>query len=145
MACAVRQGDREKVVELLEAKGGNANLQNDTGNSLLMLACRYVGGSTDIIKELLDQGASLCVCCDAGKTPMHDLLWMIGGQQHFDIVKRFIMDTQHQGNMFLMEDHHGYTPLDYLQEALWPEFNSFLACNACVFWPQGEALGEHFT
>lgn len=119
----------------LIARSGDVNLQNDTGNSLLMLACRYVGGSTDIIKDLVDRGAAISVCCDAGKTPMHDLCWMISGQQHFDIVKTFILRTQDEGNMFLVEDHHGYTPLDYLQEKLWAEFNSFLACHACVFWP----------
>jgi hypothetical protein len=113
-----------------------ANAQNADGNTLLMLACRYLDGG--MINFLVDSGAGVCVCCDAGKTPMHDLLWMLTSAAQFPVVELIMKTAGPPRNLLLVEDHHGYTPLDYLPKAMWPEFNSFVSAKSHEFWPAGE-------
>jgi hypothetical protein len=135
---AVRQGDMEKLWALV-SDGKVANTQNRWGNSLLMLACRYVSGSGEAVKLLLKRSAQVCVCCDAGKTPMHDLCWMIRTRDQLEVVKLVMFEAGPPRNLLLVEDHHGQTPLDYLSEDLHEDMNHFIEAHKQVFWPSNQA------
>lgn len=137
LANAVRSGDMAKLWCLVpDARA--ANMQNKWGNSLLMLACRYMGNTGDAVKLLLHRQASVCVCCDAGKTPMHDLCWMIRTEEQFELFKLVMFAAGPPRNLLLVEDHHGQTPLDYLPEDLYEKCNAFIEQHKNVFWPRVE-------
>lgn len=61
----IKKGDRVKVREWLAA-GGDANLRNKLGWSLLMLAALH--GRTDIVDDLLASGADADLTNDFGDT-----------------------------------------------------------------------------
>jgi hypothetical protein len=135
---AVRQGDLSKLWELLpDTKAANA--QNKWGNSLLMLACRYVAETGEVVKLLLKRKAQVCVCCDAGKTPMHDLCWMIKTPDQLELFKLIMFAAGPPRNLLLVEDHHGQTPLDYLSKDLYADCNAFIEEHKHVFWPMQPA------
>jgi ankyrin repeat protein len=123
-------------VQELVVDRAHANAQNTDGNTILMLACRYV--SEGVIRFLVDSGADLCVCCDAGKTAFHDLLWMLNTVEQFPVVELLMKNSGPLRNLLLVEDQHGFTPLDYLPKEMWHEFNKFLTANADQFWPPGQ-------
>ena len=103
-----------------------------------MLACRYMGNTGDAVKLLLHRQANVCVCCDAGKTPMHDLCWMIRTEEQFELFKLVMFAAGPPRNLLLVEDHHGQTPLDYLPEDLYEKCNAFIEQHKNVFWPRVE-------
>ena len=62
-----RTGETEQLAALL-AQGMPANLRNERGDSLLMLACYH--GHVETARVLLDHGADPELLNDAGQTPL---------------------------------------------------------------------------
>lgn len=62
-----RAGDAERLAAYLDA-GVPANLTNDNGDSLLMLAAYY--GRPETVDALIARGADVNRCNDAGQTPL---------------------------------------------------------------------------
>jgi Ankyrin repeats (many copies) len=77
-----------------------------------------------------EAGVSLRVCCDGGRTVLHDACWT----QHpsFDCI-RYILE-HHQSDLVYCTDRRGFTPLDYVprdSHAAWHAF--LLDCGADLF------------
>ena len=76
---AARDGDRDRVVELLR-KGVEASKPDTSGYTALHYAAR--AGHTHIVKELLRGGADVNATTGGGATPLHRAAY----QGHKDVV-----------------------------------------------------------
>ena len=119
---AVRNGDLKKVRELQKA-GKNLQSSNNFGESIVHTAARR--GQFGILRFLTEEaGVSLKVCCDSGRTPLHDACWT--STPNFACV-RFILN-KHPEFLFIA-DRRGFTPLQYAPNETWGEWGNFLEEN----------------
>ena len=119
MALAVRNGDIEHLRRRLEA-GENLQCGNKFGESIVHTACRR--GNVDMLKFLLHEAKlSARVCCDYGRTPLHDACWT--AEPSFEIVDILLEACP---DFLYMTDKRGFTPLAYVRREHWPTWNAYL-------------------
>jgi hypothetical protein len=115
---AVRQKDMASI-KAAHAAGKDVNCRNPFGESVVHMSCRK--GSRDILYFLLHKaGASVRICCDSGRNPLHDACWT--AKPSFDCVKIVLHQCP---DLLLSKDKRGFTPLDYVPRDCWRAWNMF--------------------
>jgi hypothetical protein len=75
---------------------------------------------------------SLRVCCDQGRTALHDAAWT--GQPNFDAIRILLLDCP---DALLLQDNRNFTPLDFVPKDAHEDWNAFLLANRDLVLPKG--------
>ena len=118
---AFRERDITKLKQIKE-EGRSLQCCNRFGESLIHMACRR--GFDDIVSFLLDEGVSLRVKDDFGRTPLVDAFWT--AQPNQELVKLMILC---EPSLLFISDKRGHTPLDYTRKNDWEAWVEFLSKN----------------
>ena len=127
MAHLVRTNNAAKLGEALKC-GLSPNPCNEYGESLLHTICRR--GKDVLLRVMLENGSSLAVSDDFGRTPLHDACWMSAS---FDVVQ--ILLQHHVRRLFFLADSRGSLPLDYVQPQHYGAWIQFLDSHKDEYWP----------
>lgn len=123
---AVRNSDLEGLTDL-RTSGKRMDACNKYSESVLHIACRRA--SVEVVEYLLQNGASLEVTDDYGRTPAHDACWRT--EPYFELIA-MILDRNSE--LLRYVDKRGHTPLEYVREEHWPAWREFLRCNHEKYW-----------
>lgn len=116
---AVREAETETLHRMKES-GRDLNARNKFGESVLHICCRR--GSTQVLDFLLQQvQLSPRVCCDYGRTPLHDACWT--SSPNFAIID---MLTKVCPDLWHVRDKRGFTPLEYVSREQWNVWGTYL-------------------
>lgn len=117
---AVREEDID-TLRRLHSQGRSLQCANRFGESIVHIACRR--GSFRVLKFLVEQaGVSCRVCCDFGRTSLHDACWT--STPNFKLIG-FLLDLC--PDLLYLTDKRGSTPLSYVRQQNYHEWCSFLA------------------
>lgn len=105
---AVRQDDVPSLREMW-LEGRPMQCGNKFGESILHMACRRSSVGT-VRFLLLEAGVSPRLCCDYGRTPLHDACW--SSQPNFMIIELLLESCP---DLLHIRDKRGFTPLDYVR------------------------------
>ena len=108
----ITKATREENVEALRKLHKNGKVlqcANRFGESIVHIACRR--GSLKTLQFLLNEANVSCrVCCDYGRTSLHDACWT--SVTNFEVIS-FLLDAC--PDLLYMKDRRGFTPLDYVR------------------------------
>jgi len=125
---AVRKSDKKLFAGLISS-GLSRNPCNKFGESILHMVCRR--GDHEILKLLMDNGATVQVSDDFGRTPLHDACWTC--KPCFKSIEMILEKDIH---LLHIVDCRGSPPLEYVKRENWREWNEFFEKQKEVFWPQ---------
>ena len=74
-----------------------------------------------MVRFLLDEGVSVRLRDDYGRTPLHDALWT--QEPEFDLVELLVRVCP---DLLLITDKRGFTPLSYVRRDHWIPWCQFL-------------------
>lgn len=127
---AIRQNDVSTVRSHHNA-GKSLQCGNKFGETIVHAAARR--GNTEVLKFMVEiAGVSVRVCCDGGRTPLHDACWT--GHPDFGTI-RFLLEQC--PDFLLLQDKRNFTPLDFIPKEAHPVWNDFLKANRDLIKPQG--------
>jgi Ankyrin repeats (3 copies) len=127
---AVRQGDITTIRKVAK-KGYNLQCCNKFNETIVHTAARR--GQYDVLEYLTRKaGVSLRVCCDTGRTPLHDAAWST--TPNFRSVTLLLQDCP---DFLGLSDSRQYTPLDYVPRSAYSAWNQFLMENRTLLIPKG--------
>lgn len=127
---AIRQNDVATVRAYHEA-GCNLQCGNKFGESLVHAAARR--GNLPVLKYMAETaGVSLRVCCDGGRTPLHDACWT--SRPDFDTIRYLLEDCP---DFLSLHDNRNFTPLDFIPKDSHEVWNQFLEDNKELVKPKG--------
>merc|ERR1719203_136549 len=116
--------------------GVSPNPCNVHGESLLHKICRT--GDPKTLQILLDAGASVQVCDDFGRTPLHDACWR--AEPCFEIIEMIVSRDMH---LLHMTDVRGATPLSYVHRQHWSRWIEFIDSKKDVWWNAEDAFDDY--
>ena len=127
---AARQGDL-KSIRQLHKKGLNLQCCNRFNETIVHTAARR--GQFEVLEYLSNKvGVSLRVCCDTGRTPLHDAAWST--TPNFQSVTLLLQDCP---DLLGVSDSRQFTPLDYVPRSAFGAWNRFLSENRTLLIPNG--------
>jgi Ankyrin repeats (3 copies) len=133
---AVRHDDLA-TIRKLHAAGHNLQCSNRFQESLLHTVARR--GRFDILKFLVnDAGVSMRVCCDQGRTMMHDAAW--SETPNYECIADIL---EKNPDFLLISDKRGFTPLEYAPKSSWGGWNKFLSSNKELVMPKTTKLNPN--
>jgi Ankyrin repeats (3 copies) len=119
LAHAIREGNLNTLRAMLE-NGHAMQCGNSFGESVVHTACRRE--LYEVLNFLLDEAnVTLKVCCDSGRTPLHDACW--SHKPDWRLVKRLLDECP---DFLYISDKRGLTPLDYVPPSAWKQWCEFL-------------------
>mmetsp|Transcript_9539 Transcript_9539/g.14351 ORF Transcript_9539/g.14351 Transcript_9539/m.14351 type:complete len:222 (-) Transcript_9539:189-854(-) len=122
---AVRNSDVHMLSEL-KRSGYSMSACNEHCESILHLACKR--SSLETVTFLLENGAVI-MADDCGRTPLHDLCWR--GVPNFEIARLLLrIDPR----LMFISEKFGATPLEYLPNYVWEQWNNFLMNEWLTYW-----------
>jgi len=92
------------------------------------MVCRR--GDADLLEIMLENGSSVQVADDYGRTPLHDACW--AATPSFDTVEQI---ASRDITLFHMTDSRGAVPLSYVRREHWSEWIDFLERKKDTWWP----------
>jgi hypothetical protein len=126
---AVRQNDLS-VIRKLHESGHNLQCSNKFQESVIHTVARR--GLCDILTYLTKvAGCSVRVCCDGGRTALHDACWT--GNPSWECL-RIVLELC--PDLLLVMDKRGLTPLDYIPKDVHEEWNEWLLGNVDLLTPR---------
>jgi hypothetical protein len=123
----LRAGAFDKLNKIF-ASGISPNPCNQYGESFVHMICRR--GELAPLQVLLQNGCTLQVTDDYGRTPLHDACW--AARPAFDVVDAVL---RFDIRLVYMTDCRGAVPFSYIRKEQWPEWNQFLESRKDVYWP----------
>lgn len=116
---AVRLGDID-TLRAMHLQGRSMHAGNKFGETVVNSACRR--GSAAVLQFLLREArAPLRVCCDSGRTPLHDACWTTSPPGPIiDIILDECPD------LLYITDKRGFTPLAYVPKERWGDWCHYL-------------------
>lgn len=102
---AVRDQNVDQLKQF-HASGRQLHAGNRFGETILHAACRR--GSLEVVEYLLSIGVPINVCCDYGRTPLHDAAWTT--DTNWKLVDVLL---DHCPDCLYITDRRGFTPLSY--------------------------------
>ena len=126
---AVRENDTDTLRELFSL-GLSPNACNTHGESIVHTASRL--GKLASLQVMLDFGATVSVCDDYGRTPLHDACWQNEHPQ-FGLVEVLL---QHDPHLLFIQDARGSSPMSYIPRDRWNEWTRFFMSKKDLFWPK---------
>mmetsp|Transcript_11200 Transcript_11200/g.22922 ORF Transcript_11200/g.22922 Transcript_11200/m.22922 type:complete len:384 (-) Transcript_11200:171-1322(-) len=127
----VRANDIPAMQQFLRA-GLSPNPCNLFGESLIHMICRR--GDTDMLRALLEHGASVQVSDDFGRTPLHDACW--AAVPAFEVVELILRKDP---RLLYMKDRRGALPLSYVPRDYWYLWRQFLDDIVDVYCPTSKS------
>jgi len=116
---AVRSQNLATLREMHDA-GRDLQVCNPFHESILHTVARV--GNVDMLNYLMNEAnVNLRVCCDSGRTPLHDACWTT--TPNFALITIILT---HSPDFLLVGDNRNFTPLDYIPKQCYEEWNSFL-------------------
>jgi hypothetical protein len=126
---AVRRNDLATIQREYLA-GTNLQCANKFQESLVHAVARR--GLPDMLTYLHSvAGVSLRVCCDGGRTVLHDASWT--SQPEFSSIRIILQDCP---DLLYITDKRGFTPLDYIPKEAHEAWNAWLAENKHLVVPR---------
>jgi Ankyrin repeats (3 copies) len=130
---AVRQGDL-KTIRQMHKRGLNLQCCNRFKETIVHTAARR--GQYEVLEYLSKKaGVSLRVCCDTGRTPLHDAAWST--TPNFRSVTLLLQDCP---DLLGVSDSRQFVPLDYVPRSAYSAWNQFLIQNRALLIPKGLPL-----
>lgn len=123
----VRRNDAVVLEDCL-AGGLSPNPSNMYGESLLHNICRLGNGA--LLDLAFRYGASVQVCDDLGRTPLHDACW--AADPTLDVFE-MIIDRDPQ--LLHLSDARGNVPLQYVRRDHWSVWKDYLDHIKDRYWP----------
>lgn len=125
---AVRKNDLT-VIRKLHESGHNLQCSNKFQESVIHTVARR--GLPDILTYLTQvAGCSVRVCCDGGRTALHDACWT--GNPSWVCI-RILLELC--PDLLLVMDKRGLTPLDYIPKEAHEDWNAWLVGNTNLLIP----------
>lgn len=125
---AVRQDDLATIKTLCKS-GHDLQCSNRFRESILHAVARR--GRVDILQFLVEEaGVSMLVCCDQGRTILHDAAWT--ETPNFVCIRYILSKHPH---LLLIADKRNFTPLDYAPRASWRGWDEFLSNHSSLLLP----------
>jgi Ankyrin repeats (3 copies) len=112
----------ENIEELRRMKDAKKPMLcgNKFGETIMHAAARR--RSAKVVEFLLKEcNVTPRVCCDSGRTPLHDACWTV--DTNFDVVD-LLLDAC--PDLLYITDKRGFTPMSYVREELWEQWCSYL-------------------
>jgi hypothetical protein len=126
---AVRRNDLA-TIQREHLAGTNLQCANKFQESLVHAVARR--GLPDMLTYLHGvAGVSLRVCCDGGRTVLHDACWT--GHPEFSSIGIILQDSP---DLLYITDKRGFTPLDYIPKEAHEAWNAWLAQNKHLLSPR---------
>jgi hypothetical protein len=117
---ALRENDLPTLRDFYKA-GRQLQCANKFGDSIIHTACRR--GSLEIVQFLLKEAGLSCkVCCDYGRTSLHDACWT--SSPNFQVIDELLDACP---DLLYTKDKRGFTPLDYARPAQYGDWCKYLA------------------
>jgi Ankyrin repeats (3 copies) len=119
---AVRDHDLAEL-QRMHHQGLRLQACNQFGESIVHLTVRR--GTPEMLRFLIqDAGVCMRVCCDYGRTPLHDAAWSLASSTGgFEKMELLLRESPMQ---LYITDKRGFTPLSYVPRNKWKECNAFL-------------------
>lgn len=140
---AVRDQNLEKLHTLYSA-GHPMQARSTFGESLVHICARR--GTPEMLRFLLSLkgdgdgigGVSCQVCCDYGRTPLHDAAWSTHAVS-LEMMKILINECP---DLLLVLDKRGFMPLDYIPRTRWAQCCAWLDKHKDMLMPTGVLFGD---
>lgn len=141
---AVRDKNLEKL-HALHSQGHPMQARSQFGESLVHICARR--GTPEMLRFLLSQRGdpelgvapvSCRLCCDYGRTPLHDAAWSADAAS-LEMMKILINECP---DLLLILDRRGSMPLDYIPKDRWAQCCAFLDKHKDMLMPTGVLFGE---
>jgi len=123
---AIRNQDLAAALKKMHKEGKRLQACNQFGESIIHLCIRR--GSPEQLKFLIFKVLiSTRVCCDYGKTPLHDACWCMSSEKEGDAAFQKTEIMLRECPMMLhIADKRGFTPLSYVPKCKWAACRSLL-------------------
>lgn len=125
---AVRTSNVQLFAGLLSA-GLSRNPCNKFGESILHMVCRR--GEYALLKLLIDNGSTIQVSDDFGRTPLHDACWT--AKPCFQSIEMLL---ERDLRLLHIVDCRGSPPLEYVKKESWGSWIDFFEQKKEIYWPQ---------
>jgi len=126
---AVRESDID-TLRKYHQEGRPLKCSNRFGESLLHLACRKA--LVPVVDFLVNEvEVPLCVKDDMGRTPLADAFWTI--EPNPKLVDIILLKCP---DLLLISDKRGHTPLAYVRQQHWEEWNKYLKSRSDLVLPK---------
>jgi Ankyrin repeats (3 copies) len=126
---AVRQGDLATIQQMNE-QGLNLQCRNRFNETIVHTAARR--GEFAILQYLVEQAnVSPKVCCDTGRTPLHDAAW--SSEPDFDTITLLLKDCP---DFLGLKDARNCTPFDYIPQVAFEKWNQYLQEHRTLLLPK---------
>jgi Ankyrin repeats (3 copies) len=126
---AVRQGDLATIQQMNE-QGLNLQCRNRFNETIVHTAARR--GEFAILQYLVEQAnVSPRVCCDTGRTPLHDAAW--SSEPDFDTITLLLKDCP---DFLGLKDARNCTPFDYIPQVAFEKWNQYLREHKTLLLPK---------
>jgi Ankyrin repeats (3 copies) len=126
---AVRK-DNLDTFRAMHTSGCNLQCANKWGETILHAVARY--GRLDILEFLVEEAnISLNVCCDGGRTVLHDGCWTV--TPHWGCISYIL---QRVPGVLFVADKRGFTPLDYVPKDAWADWQLYLESVPHLIMPE---------
>jgi hypothetical protein len=122
-----RKRDFDKLKSVLSS-GISPNPCNQYGESMVHMVCRL--GDHALLECFVENGCSLQVSDDYGRTPLHDACW--AATPALETVKLIL---EADPRLIHMADSRGSLPFAYVRKEDWSVWIDFIEENKDVFWP----------
>jgi hypothetical protein len=117
------------LLESIMGAGVSPNPCNKFGESLVHMVSRR--GDAKALHVMMENGCSVQVADDYGRTPLHDCCWSF--KPAFDVAE-YILEIDVR--LMQMTDCRGASPLSYVRKENWAFWIEFLEHKKDIFWPQ---------
>jgi Ankyrin repeats (3 copies) len=108
----------------------NMNCCNRFGESIVHTACRH--SQLDVVRFLVKEAkVDLRVVDDFGRTPCHDAAWQ--ADPNMALIELIVTKWP---DFLLISDKRGFTPLQYVRKAQWPQWVEMLEKNRAKILPK---------
>jgi len=120
---AIRTHDLEGLKSMWKERGYRLQACSNFGETIAHLCIRR--GTAPMLSWLVKEAnISLRVCCDYGRTPLHDAAWSLtSNPESYQMMELVLTECPMQ---LLIRDKRGFTPLNYVPRNRWAECNAFL-------------------
>ncbi|CAB9501326.1 ANK [Seminavis robusta] len=133
---SIRDHNMGKLKRLHKA-GHHMSARAQFGESIVHICARR--GTPEMLRYLLeDATVSARVCCDYGRTPLHDAAWSTDAKS----LKMMQILITACPDLLLIQDKRGFMPLDYIPKDRWPHCCAFLDKHKSSLMPTGVLFGE---
>ena len=135
---ALRDNDIQALRHFHSA-GRQLQCANKFGDSIVHTACRR--GYLEIVQFLLKEAELSCkVCCDFGRTSLHDACWT--SSPNFSVIDELLDACP---DLLYTKDKRGFTPLDYARPAQYGDWCKYLSERGVDRLLPKELELQHFT